>query len=51
MPRHIQEKVVSMNGKLRRCSRSASVFHITTQKSLIGGGVGGSRHLDVIIMA
>ena len=51
MPRLIREKVASMNGKQKHYSGSASVCHITTPKSLIGGGVGGLKHLDVIIMA
>ena len=47
-PIHIQEKVVSMNGKLRHFLGSASVCLITIPKSLIGGGADGMRRLDVI---
>ena len=49
--KHIQEKVVYMNGKPRHYSESASVYHIITLRSLIGGGAGGTRPSDVTIMA
>ena len=49
--KRIQEKVVYMNGKPRRYSGSASVYHIITLRSLIGGGAGGTRPSDVTIMA
>ena len=50
MQKHIQEKDASMNGKPRRFLGFASVCHITTPKSLIGGGADGLRPLGVIIM-
>ena len=51
MPKHIQEKLVSMNGKQRHCSGSVNACLTSTLRYLIGIGEGGMRPSDVITMA